>query len=63
MCALEHDKHVFCEKPITVNYKLSKEMADEAKKQNKLLCIGVCNRYNTSVEMLEQMVKEGKFGR
>ena len=63
MDALKAGKHVFCEKPITVNYKLSKEMADEAKKQNKLLCIGVCNRYNTSVEMLEQMVRDGKFGK
>lgn len=62
MDALRAGKHVFCEKPITVNYKLSCEMADEAKKQNKLLCIGVCNRFQTSVEMLEKMNREGKFG-
>lgn len=62
MEALKAGKHVFCEKPITVNYKLSCEMAEEAKKQNKILNIGVCNRYNKSVEMLEQMNKEGKFG-
>ena len=62
MDALRAGKHVFCEKPITVNYKLSKEMADEAVKQNKILNIGVCNRYNKSVEMLHDWVKEGKFG-
>lgn len=63
MDALRAGKHVFCEKPITVNYKLSKEMADEAIKQNKILNIGVCNRYNKSVEMLHDWAKEGKFGK
>ena len=62
MDALRAGKHVFCEKPITINYALSKEMAEEAEKQGKLLTIGVCNRYNKSVEMLEEMNREGKFG-
>ena len=62
MAALKAGKHVFCEKPITVNYALSCEMAEEAKKQGKILNIGVCNRYHRSVEMLEQMNREGKFG-
>ena len=62
MDALRAGKHVFCEKPITVNYALSCEMAEEAKKQGKLLNIGVVNRYNRSVEILEQMNREGKFG-
>lgn len=63
MDALKAGKHVFCEKPITVNYGLSVEMAREAEKQGKILNIGVCNRYNKSVEMLEQMNANGKFGR
>ncbi len=62
MDALKAGKHVFCEKPITINYELSCEMAKEAEKQGKLLNIGVCNRYHKSVEILEQMNKEGKFG-
>lgn len=62
MDALRAGKHVFCEKPITVNYKLSCEMAQEAEKQNRMLNIGVCNRYHKSVEMLEEMNREGKFG-
>lgn len=63
MDALRAGKHVFCEKPITVNYELSCEMAEEAKKQGKILNIGVCNRYNKSVEMLEELYREGKFGK
>ena len=62
MDALKAGKHVLCEKPITVNYKLSKEMAKEAKKQGKMLNIGVCNRHHKSVEILEQMYRDGKFG-
>ena len=62
MEALKAGKHVFCEKPITINYQLSTEMAQEADKQNKILNIGVCNRYNKSVELLEEYNREGKFG-
>ena len=62
MDALRAGKHVFCEKPITVNYPLSCEMAEEAEKQGKMLNIGVCNRYHKSVEMLEEMNRQGKFG-
>ncbi len=62
MDALRAGKHVFCEKPITVNYALCEEMANEAKKQNKILMIGVCNRYHRSVEILERMNREGRFG-
>ena len=62
MDALKAGKHVFCEKPITVDYEKSLEMAKEAEKQGKILNIGVCNRYNKSVELLEEMVREGKFG-
>lgn len=62
MDALRAGKHVMCEKPITINYALSCEMAAEADRVGKLLNIGVCNRYHKSVEMLEEMNHEGKFG-
>lgn len=62
MAALKAGKHVMCEKPVTVNYKLSCEMAEEAKKRGKILNIGVCNRYHKSVEMLEELNSQGRFG-
>ncbi len=63
MDALKAGKHVLCEKPITVNYALSVEMAEEAKKQGKILNIGVCNRYQGSVVKLEEMNRNGEFGK
>ena len=62
MDALRAGKHVMCEKPVTVNYALSCEMAAEADKQGKSLRIGVCNRYHKSVERLEELNRNGEFG-
>ncbi|MBP3370128.1 MAG: Gfo/Idh/MocA family oxidoreductase [Clostridia bacterium] len=62
MDALRAGKHVMCEKPVTVSYDLSCEMAAEADKQGKILNIGVCNRYHKSVERLEELNKNGEFG-
>ena len=62
MDALKAGKHVFCEKPITVNYELSCEMAKAAEERGLMLNIGVCNRYHRSVEELERLNREGKFG-
>lgn len=63
MDALTAGKDVFCEKPITVNYSLSREMRDTAEKYGRILNIGVCNRYNRAVEKLAEMNREGKFGK
>ncbi len=62
MDALKAGKHVFCEKPITVNYILASEMANEAEKQGKMLNIGVCNRHNKAVEEIAEYIKCGKLG-
>ncbi len=62
MDALKAGKHVFCEKPITVNYPLSCEMRDAANKAGLMLNIGVCNRYHQSVEMLRELNEKGEFG-
>ena len=62
MDALRAGKHVMCEKPVTVSYALSCEMAKEAEKQGKILNIGVCNRYHACVEELARLNAEGRFG-
>ena len=63
MDALRAGKHVFCEKPVTINYALSCEMAAEAEKCGKLLNIGVVNRYNEAVVKLAEMNANGEFGK
>ena len=60
--ALRKGKHVFCEKPIAVNYQKALEMQKEAKRANKILNIGVCNRFNDAVRLLKKYVSENKFG-
>ncbi len=62
MDALRAGKHVMCEKPITVNYPLSCEMAEEAEKRGLMLNIGVCNRHHESVIRLKKSVENGEFG-
>ncbi len=62
MDALRAGKHVFCEKPITVSYALSAEMAEEAERQGKMLNIGVCNRYHKSVELIHDKIAAGELG-
>lgn len=61
--ALAAKKHVFCEKPIAVTYPLALQMAEAAEKNNRILNIGVCNRYHLSVEKLRQYYEEGRFGK
>ena len=62
MDALRAGKHVFCEKPITVSYELSKEMQALANEKGLMLNIGVCNRYHKSVELLREMNEKGELG-
>lgn len=62
MDALRAGKHVFCEKPITTDYARACEMAEEARRQGRLLNIGVCNRYHRSVEMIAALNAAGKLG-
>lgn len=60
--AMEAGKHVFCEKPVSYTWEMSKEMAEVSARTGKLLQIGVCNRYHRSVEMLAEMNRRGDFG-
>ena len=59
---LNHGLDVFCEKPATVNYELSLKMAEAAARSGRVLEIGVCNRYNRTVELISEMIGRGELG-
>lgn len=63
MDCLRQGKHVFCEKPVTVSYPKSAEMAQAAAENNVTLNIGVCNRYHRTVERIRDLAAAGALGR
>ena len=60
--ALRAGKNVLCEKPIALNYEDALEMQKEAQKANKILNIGVNNRYNAAVNAIKKYVDDGTLG-
>ena len=60
---LKSGKNVFCEKPITVNYSKACDMMKTAREQNKILNIGVCNRFNTTVNKIKELIDKGDLGK
>jgi predicted dehydrogenase len=59
---LNAGKHVLCEKPTAVNYQLAKKMKEAADKNNRILNIGVVNRFNTAVNKIKEMIDNGELG-
>ncbi len=59
---LNAGKHVLCEKPASVNSELAKEMQAAADKNGKILNIGVCNRFNTAVVKIRELIADGALG-
>ena len=60
--ALRKGKHVLCEKPISLSYESALEMEKEAQKANKILNIGVNNRFDKVVNALKEYIDQGKIG-
>ena len=60
--ALRAGKNVLCEKPIALNYEDALEMQKEAQNANKILNIGVNNRYNAAVNTVKKYCEDGTLG-
>lgn len=58
--AVKKGIHVFCEKPVDVGYKKSKELEEFHKKLQNNTKIGICfqNRYNSTVSKLKEILEE-----
>jgi len=61
--ALENDKDVFVEKPITLNLDDSLKLIDLAKQKQKILMVGHLFRYHPAVEALKKRIDIGEFGK
>lgn len=59
---LHAGKNVLCEKPAAMNSRLAAEMQKAADESGRILNIGVCNRFNTAVEKIEELISAGELG-
>jgi predicted dehydrogenase len=59
---LNAGKHVLCEKPAAVNSELAAQMQKAADDNGKILNIGVCNRFNTAVCKVAELIEQGELG-
>ena len=61
--ALKSGKHVFLEKPMTLNSRNAEELVKIAKKNDLVLIIGHIYRYNKAMMKVQRMIREGFFGK
>ena len=65
MCkkALEHRKHVVCEKPFTLQYKDAMQLTELAEKQNVKLSVFQNRRWDGDFLTIQKVLREGLLGR
>ncbi len=61
--ALTHGLHVFVEKPMALNAAEALTMCEAAQKNNRILMVGHCWRFDQDVQWLHRQVDAGKIGR
>lgn len=62
LLALEAGCHVLCEKPMCISTASGREMIAAANKAGKKLFVVKQNRYNPPVQVVKQLLSEGKLG-
>lgn len=63
IAAIKKGKHVFCEKPLSMNAKESKEMLEAAEKAGVVHMLGHNYRRCPAVALAHKMIAEGKLGK
>ncbi|HEY9075955.1 MAG TPA: Gfo/Idh/MocA family oxidoreductase [Anaerolineaceae bacterium] len=61
--ALEHHKHVICEKPIALTLEDADAMIDAAARSQRKLTLGFMRRHSPMMAALRQFLAEGSLGR
>lgn len=59
---LKSGKHVFVEKPMTLNLSDSEKLVELSKKQNKVLMVGHILEYHPAVVKVKELVDSGELG-
>ncbi|MBQ9408054.1 MAG: Gfo/Idh/MocA family oxidoreductase [Clostridia bacterium] len=62
IAAARAGKGILCEKPMAASLEQALEMQKEIEKANVPFMLAVCTRYSPQVQLLRQMVDEGKLG-
>ena len=61
--ALEHKKHVFCEKPLALVPGECLELKDVAQRQGKILMVGHIFVFNRGIVRVKEYIQSGELGR
>ncbi len=59
---LRAGKHVLCEKPAARTYPEALQMQQAQHESGKVLNIGVCNRFNASINYIKKFIDSGELG-
>ncbi|MGB5274801.1 MAG: Gfo/Idh/MocA family oxidoreductase [Flavobacteriaceae bacterium] len=60
--AMEHGKHVLCEKPMGINMFQVKKMIEAAEKNKVFLMEAMWSRFNPAIQKAKELVDDGKIG-
>ncbi len=60
--ALDHGKHVLCEKPISLNAGMSEQIINKAREKNLFLMEAVWTRFLPATIRLKEMIQQGAIG-
>jgi predicted dehydrogenase len=62
IAALAAGKHVLCEKPLALNHAQAQEMADAAKKHNRVLTEAVWHQWHPRFTRIRELIQRGDLG-
>lgn len=62
MAALENDKHVLVEKPLSMTYEEALEIQKVAQKSNKVFQVGFVRRFGTNTTILKKFIDNNTLG-
>ncbi len=63
LAAIAAGKHVFVEKPLTLDLQSARGVADAARQAGRVLAVGFTRRFHPSIAELRRRAKDGRLGR